>query len=258
MEILTTELQLDGKNLKGFDFKAKEEYIGITKTNEIISPHSNFELQLNIKNPLLRLVEEGLFLLISPRTRQGVSNGFIYDLEGNLKTKLYLGDGIEDVIIIRDKIIVSYFDEGILGDRGPNNNGLSIFNLRGELEFGFNEKHGNIAIMDCYCMSKIDNQRIIFSAYTNFNLVELNINSYKETNYEIPLLLKGSVSMTSYKNKLYFYSPYKDKEGIYEWELGTSSETVIKLGNYKGHLRGLENGRFLTFMNKSYTLIELS
>jgi len=255
METNIVKLELSGKNLVGFDFKSENEYLGITKTNEIITPFSNFEIKTEIKFPIIRILDDELFLIIDTRTKKDKENCFVFNHNGNLKNKFYFGDGIEDVIIIKNKIIVSYFDEGVLGDKGPNNNGLSIFNLKGKLLFGYNEKHGQLEIVDCYSMSKFGNQKILFSAYTDFNIVELNIITHEERVYKIPSNLCGSNSMTTFKNKIYFHSPYKDKEGIFEWELG--NETANKVGNYKGNLRGLNNGKFLDFKKKSYTLIEM-
>ena len=256
MKVKSVKLELIGKNLIGFDFKSEKEYLGITKSNEVITSYGEFEINIDFKFPIVRILDEEQFLVINARTEKDKENCFVFNNEGRLMNKFYFGDGIEDVKIIKNKIIVSYFDEGVLGDKGPNNNGLSIFNLSGELKFGYNEKHGQLIIMDCYCMSKLDNQRILFLAYTDFNLIELNLTDYKETAHKIPANLSGSNAMTTFKDKIYFHSPYKDKEGVYELELG--KESADKIGNYKGNLRGIQNGKFLDFKDKEYTIIEMN
>jgi hypothetical protein len=255
MRIKNVKLELTGKNLIGFDFKSEKEYLGVTKFNEIITPFQNFELNIDFKFPIIRILNKEQFLLINTRTENDKENCFVYNNEGRLMNKFNIGVGIADIIILKNKIIVSYFDEGVLGNDGPNNNGLSIFNLSGKLIFGYNEKQGQLIIVDCYCISELDNQRILFLAYPDFNLIELDLANYKETVYEIPLNLIGSNAMTTFKNKIYFHSPYKDKEGIYEWEIG--KEITNKIGNYKGNLRGIQNGKFLCFKNKEYTIIEM-
>jgi len=254
MELNTTELKLNGENLAGFDFKSENQYLGITKLNKIITPFSSFEIKIDFKFPTIRILNEELFLVINSRTKKDKENGYIFDYEGNLKNRIYFGDGIQDVIVIKNKIIVSYFDEGVLGEKGPNNNGLSIFNLKGKLLFGYNKKHNELKIVDCYSMNKFDNQNILFSAYNNFDIVKLNILTYEEEIYKIPSILSGSNAITILKNRIYFHSPYKGKNDILEWEL--DSKTVNKIGTYKGQLRGLDSGRFIEFKNKKYTLIE--
>ena len=256
METKTIKLNLVGKNLIGFDFKSEDQYLGITKSNEIITPFDNFEINIDIKFPMIRILDEELFLVVDTRTEADKKNCLIFNYEGKLVNRFYFGDGIEDILIIKNKIVVSYFDEGVLEKNGPNNNGLSIFNLRGELIFGYNEKHGRLVIMDCYCMSKIDNKRILFLAYTEFDLIELNLINHEEIVHKIPSNLFGSNAMTVFKNKIYFHSPYKDKEGIYEWEIG--QEKANKIGSYKGNLRSIQNGKFLAYKNKEYTIIDMN
>jgi hypothetical protein len=256
MKAITVKLELSEKNLVGFDFKSENEFLGITKTNEIVTPFSNFEIDINIKYPIIRILDEELFLLIDIRTEKNKENCLVFNHKGDLKNKFYIGDGIEDVTVIKNKIIASYFDEGVFGAEGPNNNGLSIFDLKGKLLFGYNDKHGQLEIVDCYCICKFDSQKILFLGYTEFNLIELNIITHEEVVYKLPSDLAGCNAMTTWKNKIYFHSPYKDKEGIYEWEF--NRENATKIGNYKGNLRGLNNGKFLDFKNKSYTLIEMN
>jgi len=256
MEVKNVKLELEGKNLIGFDFKSESEYLGITKSNEIITSFGEFEINIDFKFPIIRILDEEQFLVINARTEKNIENCFVFNHEGRLMNKFYFGDGIEDVIIIKNKIIVSFFDEGVFGDEGPNNNGLSIFNLSGKSIFGYNDKHGQLEISDCYCMSKLNNQKIVFFAYTEFNLIELNINTHEEIIHKVPVNLRGSNALTAFKNKIYFHSPYKDKEGIYEWKIG--KEGANRIGEYKGNLRGIQNGKFLDFKNKEYTLIEMN
>lgn len=256
MEVSNFILDLNNKNLIEFDFKSEHEYVGITRTNEIITPFSNFEIRSDVSFPIIRMVEEDLFLVIDARTKKDNKNCFVYDYKGTLINKFYLGDGIEEVIIVKKNIIVSYFDEGVFGSNGPNNNGLSIFNLNGELLFGYNGNGRQCFIADCYCMCKFDNQSVLFLAYTDFNLIELNIITHKEIVHKIPPNLYGSNALTTWKKKIYFSSPYDDQDGIYKWELG--NENANKIGNYKGNLRGIPNGKFLNFNNKSYTIIEMN
>lgn len=238
-------LDLVNENLLDLDFKSIGDFVGITDNNKIILPYFNFQIDFNFIYPLIGKINQNLLLVVDVRSIKRNKNGYIFNSQGELINQFYAGDGIENIKILGDKIIISYFDEGVMGDLGPNNEGLSVFDLNGEYLFGYNEKHGELIIFDCYCMCKFDNQKILFLAYSDFKLIELNINTYEEKTYQIPTILRGSVAMTSWKNKVYFYSPYDDKGGIYEWEFG--SESANKIGSYDKFLKDFGNGRFISF-----------
>jgi len=45
----------------------------------------------------------------------------------------YVGDGIEDFEVVKKGIVITYFDEGIYGSKGPSNEGLVLFDFNGQI-----------------------------------------------------------------------------------------------------------------------------
>lgn len=255
MKSQTYNLHPAAKNLVAFDYSSEHDFIGLTKAKKLVTPYETFNIKNKFRFPIIRKLQNGC-LIINMRSRNKDENCFIFDNQGILLNKFYVGDGVEDFIIQKGKIIVSYFDEGVLGAKGPNNNGISIFDINGKLLFGYNESKGGLTIMDCYCMNKFDNQKVAFFAYTKFNLILLDVDSYEEKAYQIPSELFGANALTCYKNKLYFHAPYNNKTIIYEWKLGNVK--AIKVGEFKGRLIGLKDGKFLSYYDKSYTIIDMT
>ena len=70
MEVKNVKLELEGKNLIGFDFKSENEYLGITKSNEIVTSFGEFEINIDFKFPIVRILDEEKFLVINSRTEK--------------------------------------------------------------------------------------------------------------------------------------------------------------------------------------------
>lgn len=199
-------------------------------------------------------MNEKTFLVADARVTKRTENCVIYNLEGAVLGQFFTGDGIEDIEVIKEKIIVSYFDEGILGMDGPNHQGLVIFDFGGKILFGYNHKHGAQMITDCYCICRHGTNRILCFPYPEFPFIELNVDTFDEMIGQVPEEVKGSASMTSTPDSIIFHSPYKDKGGFFRWKIG--AKEVEKIGRFPGKLRGLKNGRFLSMGEKEFTIIE--
>ena len=111
------------------------------------------------------------------------NNAFILDEMGKLKSEMCFGDGIEQCIVDgNNRIITSYFDEGVFGNYGWINpigkGGLIAWSLKGEKIWG-NKEHD---IVDCYAINIDSLDRLWYYYYTKFNLVETNYR--EETEYE--------------------------------------------------------------------------
>jgi hypothetical protein len=128
--------------------------------------------------------------------------------------------------------------------------------LTGRFYTSTTEKHSDQIIADCYCICKHGANRILFLPYTDFPLIELNLDTGDEKKYEIPENLKGSNGLTSTANSIMFHSPYEDNRGIYKWKIG--DKTADKIGEYSGELRGLQDGRFLNIGLKGFTILDLN
>jgi hypothetical protein len=259
MREYTTNIHLNGEVLVDIDYSTNDFYIGITDSGKIITPYDKFQISHNFSFPIIRQINDESFLIADARKSKGVNNCFVCDLHGNIMEQFSMGDGIEDIEIIKEKIIVTYFDEGVIkgvGGKDPNKEGLAVLDLKGNLLLGYNGKHGGIVILDCYCICKHGTNRVLFLPYTNFPLIELNIDTLEETVYHIPEELKGSNSITSTADSVIFHSPYKDKSGLFKWKIG--AQNAERIGEYSAELRGLKNGKFLSIGNKGFTIIDLN
>ncbi len=120
--------------LMDIDTNVHGDYIALTSKNEIITPAFTTRLAAGIKFPMVRQLSETLFLLASCRS-DNTDNAFIYDRNGQLQQSFFAGDGIQDILVVNDKIVFTYFDEGVLASRAPIMKDLlfSIFRAIGYL-----------------------------------------------------------------------------------------------------------------------------
>jgi hypothetical protein len=256
MKEYITNIELDGEILVDVDVSANDFYLGITDKGNVVVPFDKIEIPQSFKFPVIRKLSDSSFLVADSRTSKQTENCFIYDFNGNVLRQFFAGDGIEDIEIVRDKIIVTYFDEGVYGTHGPNNEGLVMFDFKGEILLKYNEKHGDQVISDCYCICKHGANRILFLPYTDFPLIELNLDTGEEKRHEIPEAVKGSNGLTSTADCIIFHSPYEDKRGLYRWRIG--EKKIERIGEYSERLRGLKNGRFISAGDRGFTIIDLN
>ena len=98
-------------------------------------------------------------------------NAAVIDRSGNLIREFCLGDGINDIIVNGDKIIVSYFDEGIFGNYGWDepigSAGLVVFNENAEKIWESEDP-----IYDCYAINLDDDGNLWYYYYDEFDLVK--------------------------------------------------------------------------------------
>lgn len=122
------EINAGETEIKSIDSDLFGNYIAITKKNEIITPFIRFATHNKIRFPVIRHLGDDLFL-VADRRCKATDNAFIYNYNGQLMKSFFAGDGIEDILIMPGKIIVTYFDEGVYGAKGPNNEGVAVFNF---------------------------------------------------------------------------------------------------------------------------------
>ncbi|MDE5777271.1 MAG: hypothetical protein K2I10_01990 [Lachnospiraceae bacterium] len=96
-------------------------------------------------------------------------NACIVNRQGEILRAFCLGDGIENCIVTKDeRIITSYFDEGVFGDAPFGNKGLVVWDCMGH-RIWENKKYG---IMDCYAINVDEYENLWFYYYTEFDLVQ--------------------------------------------------------------------------------------
>lgn len=167
---------------KNTDAQSNSKYIvvhGIVdwSAEELIQDEC-FDLGVHKTNHyLIQSIDDNILLL---GARIGVlknddneNNAFIINTRGEITRAFCLGDGIEDCIVTKDnKIITSYFDEGIFanassGEAALGNAGLVVWDSMGR-RIWQNEKY---AIYDCYAINIDEQENLWFYYYDDFNLV---------------------------------------------------------------------------------------
>lgn len=210
--------------------------------------------------PLIACLKDEFFV-VNSRTDEKFENAFIYDRHGKLAHQFYVGDGVEDVVVVGDKIVITYFDEGVFGDFPLAYNGVNIFDRNGKHLYGYHDQtKSKRQIYDCYAAVGIDSTAIAFHAYDDsvggFSTVILNVDTYEETAFEPPKELDGCGAISIKDRIVYLFSPYKDNKGIYSFNL--DSKQHERIGECEERqLKGLPGGRFVGVEDKNYAMISL-
>jgi hypothetical protein len=212
----TTYLEVGQENILNLDSDEYGNFIAFTDNKAVITNDAKLEIDIEVKFPIIRRLNTESFFIVDSRNDKS-DNGHIYNFTGQKLKSFLAGDGIEDIIIHNDKVVITYFDEGVFGDGGPNNDGVAIFDFSGKQIFGFNSiaKYGHIA--DCYCICKHNKTHVLFYAYTDLKVYELNLDTLKIVVYETPNDFSGTSSISSKQDKIYFHSSYNDKQSFFLW-----------------------------------------
>ena len=252
---MTTErinLSLQQENIKNFHTDSFGKFIAITSQNNLIGNDFRIELKQEFSSPIVRFLNDKKLLIIDD-TEKHKNNGFIIDFDGKILKKFNAGIRIQDVIVNKNKIIISYFDEGILGKDGPNNEGVTVFSFEGEQKFGYKSSSNNNDFIDCYCLTNYGVNKIIFYGYSDFQIHELDLETNKITTYETPIDFLGSNSLSVLQHKLIFHSSYNNKTTFFVWDLKT--KTIERVESNEKNLLATDNGTFFKYDKKHFTLI---
>ncbi|MGI9036566.1 MAG: hypothetical protein ACR2GD_11075, partial [Pyrinomonadaceae bacterium] len=172
---------------------------------------------------------------------------------GELKTDFSTNNAVENVVITKDFIVVTYFDESACYGEG-----IEVYDFEGKKLFGYGELFGkeSVDISDCYAAALVKENQIIFCPYTEFPLVLFDIEAKTQQVWETPDIAHGFSAITKLDHKIYFHHSYTDKFGIYEWQIG--SKEARKIGEYSNYfVRGLPEGRFFARTDSGYSIISL-
>ncbi len=252
MTELTTYIDVGKGKILNLDADEKGNYIALTDNKTVITNDHNIEIDTEIRIPIIRRLDKEFFFIADCRTEKN-DNGYIFNFKGQLVKSFFAGGGIEDILICRDKIVITYFDEGIFGGDGPSGDGLAVFNFEGQQIFGVNSSLGDLLIADCYCICKHGTNSVLFYAYTDLKVFELNLDTFKIESFETPSDFSGTSAISSTADKILFHSSYHDKRSFFSWD--KNKNEVIKFGDYSPGLKGIKNGNFLIYSDNGYTII---
>ena len=103
-------------------------------------------------------------------------NAHVYEADGAPRLSFHAGDGIEDVQATeRDRVWVSYFDEGVFGDTPLGRSGLACFDRDGRPVFRLDDLPDPVlrSMADCYALNVCSDRETWLYFYTGFPLVRL-------------------------------------------------------------------------------------
>lgn len=207
--------------------------------------------------PQIRVIDENRFLIAASRSKLGAKSAYIFNKEGQMLSNFASGDAVEDIIVTINKIVFTYFDEGIFGDGDISPEGLAVFDLNGVYQVGYHSFLGSESedISDCYCACRHKDNTLYFCAYTEFRIVKLNLDNFQQEITPIPDNLHGIHGLTTDGITFYLHSPYNSRGNLYAWQPGFSSPQQI--GSFNYFLRGLPDAKFLSKGDYGYTVIKI-
>ena len=252
MTTTTIELDLFQENITHLSTNELGNFIAITSRNRVIISGTEIPLELGVDILMARIINEEKILIVLDRPAS-IANALIIDYTGKPYVKFSIGTSINDIKINGKRIIVSYFDEGVLQGDKPDCDALAVFNFNGEQVFGFNSSNLQDQLIDCYCVANWGNGKIVFNGYGNFSLQELDVSSFNLVSYEIPSVCIGAQSVSTKAGNIVFHSTYKDKTSFLVWNLHSGELSQIA-SDFKNVL-STENGCFYQVYKKSFTII---
>jgi hypothetical protein len=249
----TEYLDVGSDKILDLDADAQGGFIAFVDSKTVITDDNRLTVDIDVRFPIIRRLKNDTFLIVDSRTDSS-PNGHIYNFAGQKVNSFLVGDGVEDIVVHHGKIIATYFDEGVLGADGPNNDGVAVFDFEGNQLFGFNSSAVWGHILDCYCICKHGTNRVLFYAYTELKVYELNLDTMKAEVYDTPNDFSGTTAISSKGDKTILHSTYHDKESFFMWDRIKNEVKVI--GSYTSKLKGIKNGKFLAFGDKGYTIVD--
>jgi hypothetical protein len=211
-----------------------------------------------IRFPKVRWLDEHRIALVDARAKPREPNAWVmYDATSEVSA-FCAGDGVKDVLARDDRVVVTYFDQGVFGDVPPAQEGLAVFNGRGDFLAGYQTRLGPNAvdIADCYAACWDDGLRIAFSPYTGFPFVRLDLQTFAQEVLSTPKRLHGPAALSTAGDVALFYGPYADKRAVLSWR-SRSDGAVAVAGQHPGPLRGLEGGRFISHGSSGFTIVSV-
>lgn len=205
--------------------------------------------------PRIRRLDATRVVVVEAWAYERQPNAWIIDWNGSEVTSFHAGSGVQDVLARGDRIVVTYFDEGVFKCPPPSDEGLAVFDDEGRLRAGYHSALGaaSVGIADCYAACWLDGRRIAFCAYTEFHFVTLDVDTCEQVVHPTPRRLHSPGALSTAGATAFFHVA----NTLYSWVPAARDEQPVAVGLHPGPLRGLGAGRFLTHGADSFTTLEL-
>ncbi|MCP3062315.1 hypothetical protein LXT21_26340 [Myxococcus sp. K38C18041901] len=169
-------------------------------------------------------------------------NAVVYSRQGVARRELTLGDGIQDIQATGDgRLWVSYFDEGVLGNRGwgqgdidsepIGRSGLVQFDAMGRRLSEFDPRAaGTDIIIDCYALNVASDDETWLYFYTDFPLVRLR-DGAKPVSWKTPVA--GASAMAVGSTHVLFGGSYSARSQFELYVLhGRREKSLVSAGTF--------------------------
>lgn len=169
---------------------------------------------------LVQPVGDGILLACARSVYRGPAdvdlNARLYDRAGHLLRAFCLGDGIEALqATATGDIWASYFDEGVLGNRGwpepLGSSGLVAWDDTGAKRYEFEPCAGLDRIIDCYALNVASPDDVWLCYHTDFPLVHIHRRRVRAF-YETPV--RGSTAFAIGSQHVLFAGDYDSPERL--------------------------------------------
>lgn len=246
--------------LKSADLLPTGQYAAVFQGQDGLVLHFGPDVEVPITDtidfPIISLLDPETAVIVDSRTGPGKDNGWVIRRDGSQEAKFCAGDGIQDLLARNDRIVITYFDEGIFGSWPLSQQGLAVLSRTGELVFGYwGDVPNPIEISDCVCVCWRGPSETCFLPDVDFQLVCLNLETRQQQIWKLPEELNGSRALVPSGDGWYFFGPYNDNEAIFWWRPGSGPEIVGRCTSPS--LRGLWNGRFLRVEDHAFVVMQI-
>lgn len=221
-------------------------YLALLDNGEVWSNHWQLPLRPRFRFPLIRRVDARRFVVVE------APYAYLFTTEGKEIRRFEVGRYYADVLVHADHLVVSYIDQGA-AEPPPDGDGLAVFDLSGQQRFGYNGG-GHGWLLHCYAMCPHAKDRVLFYAYTDFDLQELSLTDFQLRQWPTPPDFAGSHALTASRDNVIFWGSYEDKASFFWWD---RQRKVTRFGHAPvADGRGLGNGKFLLHDARSFTIID--
>lgn len=203
-----TKFKFSGK-IKASEVLDANSYTVLTKQGELHTENWMINIKNDFRFPILRRIDNDSILIANSRSNENEKNALIYHRNGELINSFSIGDAVNDIIVFDRKLVVSYFDEGVMTQKKYSKEGLTLFNKKGKMIWGFNS-NSEFEIWDCYQVVKTGRNKVLFFGYGKFPICELNIDFLTIKEVELPINVSVD-SISCLGNELY----WKDSKGVF-------------------------------------------
>jgi hypothetical protein len=235
------------------DADAAGDFLAVLDNADVLTSEGRLSLPHPFQFPLIRRVDADRFLVVDARRGQA-PNGHLFDRAGRRLISFDAGDGVEDVLVLAERIVVSYFDEGVLSGKRPAADGLAVFDFTGQQCFGYNAEHAPY-LLDCYALCPLGPDRVLVYPYPEAPLLELRLSDFQVRRSPVPAKLSGVSAISAYRGEpVYFVCPDGQASYFGWWKDNRVRRHFVTETNAR--YRGLPQGQFLTHDATSFTVFD--